>query len=200
MNNEEVITNTTVSSKCNSCGAPMVYKPGTNMLECTYCKNTHEIDQGETILNELDFLSFMDSYEKEEFNKTKVVTCNNCKATSTVNENLRSMNCPYCSSPLVEKDIHEERYIEPHYVLPFQINKSNINEILKNWVDSFWFAPDNLKKAILSADNINGIYVPFWTFDAHTITNYNGQRGEAYYVTVGSGEQKKKSTKNKMVL
>ncbi len=184
--------NKTESTPCKSCGAPMTYKPGTNLLICSYCNNTQEISQGELTLDELDFLTFMNSYEKEEFNKTKVVTCSNCKATPTVDENLRSMMCPYCGSPLVEENIHEERYIKPSYVLPFHVDRNKINDILKNWVNGFWFAPDNLKKAILSADNINGIYIPFWTFDTLTHTEYKGERGEAYYTTVGSGDNKQR--------
>ncbi len=30
---------------------------------------------------------------------------------------------------------------------------------------------------------MNGIYVPFWTFDAATDSRYTGQRGEHYYET-----------------
>jgi len=183
--------NNTASTSCKSCGAPMVYKAGTNLLVCTYCNSTQEIKQENFILNEIDFESFIKTYEKEEFNKTKVITCNNCKATPTVDENLRSMMCPYCGSPLVEENIHEERYIKPSYVLPFQVDKIKINDILKNWVNGFWFAPDNLKKAILSADNINGIYVPFWTFDTETFTDYKGERGDAYYETVGPGKNRR---------
>jgi RNase P subunit RPR2 len=184
-------SNNTVATSCKSCGAPMVYKPGTNLLVCTYCNSTQEIKQEDLTLNEIDFLSFINSYEKEEFNKTKVVTCTNCKATPTVNENLRSMMCPYCGSPLVEDNIHEERFIKPEYVLPFGINRNNVNDILKKWVDGFWFAPDNLKKSILSTNNLNGIYVPFWTFDTITHTDYKGEQGEAYSETVGSGENRR---------
>ena len=71
-------------------------------------------------------------------------------------------------------------------------NRIKINDILKTWVNGFWFAPDNLKKAILSADNINGVYIPFWTFDTETYTDYKGERGDAYYETVGSGKDRKR--------
>jgi hypothetical protein len=30
---------------------------------------------------------------------------------------------------------------------------------------------------------MSGIYVPFWTFDAQTESDYRGQRGDTYYVT-----------------
>lgn len=30
---------------------------------------------------------------------------------------------------------------------------------------------------------MDGIYLPYWTYDANTFTRYTGQRGEYYYVT-----------------
>ena len=32
-------------------------------------------------------------------------------------------------------------------------------------------------------ERIQGIYVPYWTYDAHADTHYRGQRGTYYYVT-----------------
>ena len=100
------------------------------------------------------------------------------------------MHCPYCYSPLIENDIHQERYIKPSYVLPFNVDKSEIHVILGKWINGLWFAPNKLKKAALSPLNINGIYMPYWTYDAQTQTTYSGERGDAYYVTVGSGKNR----------
>ena len=32
-------------------------------------------------------------------------------------------------------------------------------------------------------ETVDGIYVPYWTFDAHTESDYTGERGDAYYTT-----------------
>jgi hypothetical protein len=37
-----------------------------------------------------------------------------------------------------------------------------------------------------AAESVRGTYVPHWTFDADTLTDYRGQRGEHYWVTVSS--------------
>ena len=69
-------TNNTASTPCKSCGAPMVYKPGTNLLVCTYCTSTQEINQENFIVNEIDFESFekpeMDAHMKIVL-KTKIL-------------------------------------------------------------------------------------------------------------------------------
>ena len=46
-----------------------------------------------------------------------------------------------------------------------------------------WFAPNDLKKAVLNFDHFKGVYIPYWTYDTDTTTSYVGQRGEHYYVT-----------------
>lgn len=190
---DEFATNTSLTNaySCDGCGAPLVYKPGTSYLVCAHCGSQKEIEQEKHEIEESDFNTFLENYVKDEINTTKVVTCTNCKATPTVDENLRSMLCPYCSSPLVEESVHQERYIKPEYLFPFQIDKSEINGILSKWVRSFWFAPNKLKKAILTPLNLNGIYMPYWTYDADTVTDYTGERGDAYYVTVGSGKNRR---------
>ncbi|MDR2221646.1 MAG: hypothetical protein LBE34_02790 [Flavobacteriaceae bacterium] len=189
---EEIKLNTSEATPCSSCGGPMTYKPSAHALVCEYCGSIKEIEQTKDELNELDFMGFMESYEKESFNTTKVVECSSCHATSTVDENLKSMACPYCANPLVEQDIHEERYIKPEYVAPFAVEKTQVAEILQGWIKGLWFAPNKIQRGIFSADNLRGVYVPFWTYDMQTYTQYRGERGDAYYVTVGSGDNKRR--------
>lgn len=184
-------TSTTNAYQCDGCGAPLIYKPGTTYLVCEHCGSKKSIDQTPNEVTESDFNKYIENFEQENLSTTKVITCSNCKATPTVDENLKSMACPYCGSPLVEKNVHQERYIKPGYVSPFQINKEEINNILGKWVKGLWFAPNKIQRAALSPLNLNGIYMPFWTFDAQTTTDYKGQRGDAYYVTVGSGKNRR---------
>jgi hypothetical protein len=49
-------------------------------------------------------------------------------------------------------------------------------------VKSLWFAPNRLKKGA-EAESMSSTYLPHWTFDAHTVSDYTGQRGEHYWVT-----------------
>lgn len=187
---EYINSSITNAYQCDGCGAPLIYKPGTTSLVCEHCGSTKMIEQLPNEVEESDFNTYIENFEKDNLGITKVVTCSNCKATPTVDENLKSMQCPYCGSPLIEKNVHQERYIKPGYVSPFQVNKNQINEILGKWIHGLWFAPNKLSRAALSPLNLNGIYIPFWTFDANTTTDYTGERGDAYYVTVGSGKNK----------
>ncbi|HXQ68904.1 MAG TPA: hypothetical protein VN844_00325, partial [Pyrinomonadaceae bacterium] len=53
---------------------------------------------------------------------------------------------------------------------------------LKQWLSSRWFAPNDLKR-FAQAESINGVYLPFWTYDTSTKTHYTGHRGEHYWET-----------------
>jgi hypothetical protein len=62
---------------------------------------------------------------------------------------------------------------------------------VRSWVNGRWFAPGEWKKRGVDG-KFDGVYMPFFTFDAATFTRYSGERGDAYYVEVGSGEQKRR--------
>ena len=60
-------------------------------------------------------------------------------------------------------------------------------------MNSLWFAPNDLKKYVDNADKLNGIYIPYWTYDSNTNSDYTGQRGDNYvttetYTTVVNGK------------
>lgn len=192
MNDLDSNTLATDTLQCDGCGAPLVYKPGTTSLVCEHCGNTKSIDQTKTEIKESNFNEYIKDFKEEDLGTTKVITCSNCEATPTVDENLKSMLCPYCGSPLVEKNAHQERYIKPGYIIPFNIDKNQVNNLLSKWIKSLWFAPNKIKRAVISPLNLNGIYMPFWTFDALVITDYVGKRGTIYEVEVGSGENKRR--------
>src|SRR5205807_8668710 len=53
---------------------------------------------------------------------------------------------------------------------------------VQQWLASRWFAPNALKK-LAHQEGISGVYLPFWSYDSDTASNYRGERGEHYYET-----------------
>jgi hypothetical protein len=51
------------------------------------------------------------------------------------------------------------------------------------WMGGLWFAPNTLLEYARKGRALNGMYVPFWTFDADTRSRYSGSRGDHYYET-----------------
>lgn len=183
---------------CNGCGAALKYKPGTTFLHCDYCSTDTPIDvRVVDEVQELDFMQYAHQFENLNTGTSKIIGCRKCGAESAFDESLKSMECPYCCTPLIESDVHEERLIQPSYLLPFHISDNDIQTCLTKWIKSLWFAPNKLKKRALYSYQLQGIYIPCWTYDAQTNTDYTGQRGDNYTVTTGSGKNRRTETRTR---
>ena len=92
------------------------------------------------------------------------------EATSTAKE------CPYCGTAFVlaEKQLSN---IVPDGVLPFKIDKNRVGEIFRRWMKGRWLAPGELKH-LYQKDKLQGIYIPYWTFDADATARLCGGRRE----------------------
>ncbi|NMM47659.1 hypothetical protein [Marinigracilibium pacificum] len=183
MENIEVNELLVDSFACTGCGAELKYKPGTQNLHCEYCGTENEIPQIEDEIIEQDYYAVLESKSSSEPTTIEsFVKCESCGASSTLEPNITSAFCPYCSTPLILDHVHEEEVVIPQSILPFKLDKQQAKSEFKKWIDGLWFAPGDLKKAVLSFDHFKGVYVPYRTFDADTVTQYVGQRGEYYYV------------------
>ena len=168
---------------CTSCGADLKYKPGTTHLNCEYCGANNDIPHIDADIEELDFYAYLNKKaESEETTIEHYVKCDSCGASSTLEPNVTSALCPYCSTPLVIEHAKDEKVIQPKSLLPFKLDKNGAKGEFKKWINKLWFAPNDLKKAALNFDHFKGVYIPYWTFDTDTNTKYIGQRGEYYYV------------------
>lgn len=171
--------------KCKDCGAFLTYKVGTTRLKCEYCSAENEIRSEPTEIIELDFNEFIavteHTHQQDDVNTVK---CSECGASTTLNPNVTADNCPYCATPLIVSKASAQRLIRPSNILPFKIDRSNASKLFVNWVKGLWFAPNDLKKyAQNTQEKLNGVYLPYWTYDTNTYTEYSGKRGDHYYVT-----------------
>lgn len=177
---------TSNSVKCHDCGANLNYEPGTVFLACEYCGAKNEIQSDKVVVEEIDYEKFLSETSGENTKQeVSTVKCDNCGASTTLRPNISADNCPYCGSPLVIKNGTTSSIIKPKYVLPFHITRKNASEKFVKWVTSLWFAPSDLKKyAQNNAEKLKGVYLPYWTYDSNTNSEYSGARGTHYYVTV----------------
>jgi LSD1 subclass zinc finger protein len=171
--------------KCKNCGANLKFKPGTESLSCDYCQTINEIALERTEVIENDFNLFIEEAEaKTEHQVISTVKCGSCGANTTLQPNITSSNCPYCDTPLVVKDAATCDIIKPSYILPFKVERNKAKEGFVKWVGGLWFAPSKLKNyAENSAEKLKGVYLPYWTYDSNTESDYSGLRGDHYYVT-----------------
>ncbi len=105
--------------------------------------------------------------------------CQQCGARSETTDLATA--CQFCGGALAAVE-QQEGLVQPEAVLPFHVDKSAAKSNVGEWVRSRRFAPNALKK-VGSTEALRGTYLPHWTYDAHTETDYVGQRGDYYYVT-----------------
>ena len=169
---------------CDNCGSDLRYDPGTDRLTCDHCGNTQPIATDRTAsggLRELDFqAAIRNQLAEAEIEETRVVTCPNCGAQTEYDADTHAADCPFCATPVVT-DTGLHRHIKPRGVLPFALDEGTARKAMTDWLGSLWFAPNGLQDYARKGRAMNGIYVPYWTFDADTKSSYTGQRGDDYY-------------------
>ena len=174
---------------CSSCGASLIFQPGAARLKCPYCGTENDIpvaagDDG--YLKENDFLAALETEEKsgaEAVPTAEAAHCAACGAATTVSGERSSDRCPYCGNPLSNQNRRKFR-LNVQAILPFVVDAEKALRSYREWIASRWFAPNDFRRRATRSEAMNGIYMPYWTYDAKTSTSYAGQRGDAYYETV----------------
>lgn len=165
---------------CSQCGANLAFAPGTLSLACPYCGTHNQVRPAEAPVEELDYAQQLLRLEQnEDIVEVLAVHCDTCGAESALSRNETSGACPFCGAGIVAQAA-SRRQIKPRALLPFHIARTDANNRFKTWIAGLWFAPSDLRKQARQA-GINGVYLPFWTYDTRTTTDYTGERGDDYW-------------------
>lgn len=171
---------------CEACGADYRYDPGAHHLVCDHCGDISEIETGgpwQGGIRELDFAAALrDQLPAQEIEETRVTTCTSCGAQVELGRDIQATECPFCASPVVT-GTGTHRHIKPRALLPFAIDEGAARGAMTDWLGGLWFAPSGLQAYARKGRRMQGIYVPYWTFDARTASQYRGERGTVHYVT-----------------
>ncbi|MES2836496.1 MAG: hypothetical protein V4667_03150 [Bacteroidota bacterium] len=182
---EPTITQTEKTIACSSCGGDLSYKPGTKSLKCKYCNSEQEIaDVPAVAVTESDYHSVLQNSanlgDKQELH---TVSCSSCAAVVTMKPNVVSDFCPYCGTDIIVSGGTSCSVLKPKYVLPFKIEVKAAKEEFNKWIKSLWWAPNSITKMQNNTEKLQGMYIPYWTYDTATHTKYSGMRGDYYYET-----------------
>jgi len=168
---------------CTNCGASLQFAPGVGRLTCSSCGTINDlpaIDDAE-LASAREELDFREHLERQAGNEPalvqQIVDCPQCGAQTVFDPNVVASQCAFCASPMVSVQAHAERQIKPRGVVPFALEPSSAQQLFRTWIEGRWFAPNALKATVKSAQGVRGVYVPCWTFDAETTSDYVGQRG-----------------------
>ncbi len=171
---------------CDNCGADLRFDPARGRLLCNHCGAEQELSAGHGrtgAIREFDFRAALEhALPEAEQEETRVLSCTNCGAQVEFEPDMHAAECPFCATPVVT-GTGVNRHIKPRGVLPFLLDQRAAHDAMERWLGQLWFAPSGLKAYARRGRRMSGIYVPHWTFDADTTSDYSGERGTVYYET-----------------
>lgn len=159
--------------KCPCCGGAIEFNTALQKMKCPYCDTEYEMDVLKSYDEGLqaegsedmtwDTQAGSEWYEGET-EGMRVYSCKYCGGEIIGDENTAATTCPYCDNPVVMMGQFKGA-LKPDYVIPFKLDKNAAKKGLMTHLQGKRLLPKVFKDQN-HIDEIKGIYVPFWLFDA----------------------------------
>ncbi|HVY49734.1 MAG TPA: hypothetical protein VHB21_27760 [Minicystis sp.] len=185
---EQVETQAPASAQafpCQNCGAKLSYDAGTQAMKCPYCGFQQAVPSAPADANagrEIPLEEGMRLAARGFGTPVTQVTCSDCGATVNVSPGEQTAKCAFCGSQQVLAQESAGTAIRPESLVPFKMAKEAANQSFEKWLGGLWFRPNDLKK-MAKLQEMGGVYVPFWTFDAWVRSSWTADAGYHYYET-----------------
>ena len=171
---------------CAACGAQAEWNPAKQALVCAFCGTVtpFSVDSAGQV-RELDLAVALRDIPDEDrgwMAEKRTVQCQSCKAVSVFDPERVGQNCDFCGSPALVPYDEIKAPIRPESLLPFKVTDVQVREQIRRWYASKWLAPNALRRRAL-VDRVHGVYIPYWTFDAHVVCPWRAEAGHYYYTT-----------------
>jgi len=188
---------------CERCGADLAFSPAGQSLRCAHCGFERPLVPTEpTGLTEHDLAAAL---REEAARRTRAsaapgaqeATCVGCGATVTFEGTLTATRCAYCDLPLQRDAVHRAPdRIPVDGLLTFAVEGTAARGALAAWVRSLWLAPGDFVRAGVDG-RLDGIYLPYFTFDAAADATFRGERGDHEWVEAGLGQSRRRERRTR---
>ncbi len=188
--------------KCPSCTGPLHFESSSGKMECEYCGSVFTVneiealyqakdEQAEAAFNaaqqteseltgdslDVDWdLSQAGSAWGAESDGLRAYNCPSCGAELICDATTAATSCPYCANPTIVPG-QLSGTLMPDLIVPFALDKNAAKAALREH-----FKGKKLLPRAFSSENhldeVKGVYVPFWLFDADADAemNFNATR------------------------
>ena len=170
---------------CPSCGSHLAYSAEKKKISCDYCGYQEDVNPAKDQVVERSLAEAVDAvaeFTPAEIDK-KVCLCDNCGARFMVETTVPKVTCGFCGSRKVNVEAYAQQYIKPVGIIPFYISRMEAGKLFDKWIRKGLFTPNKLKK-LATVEDLHGVYIPFWTYDAHAEASWSGEAGYHYFETV----------------
>ena len=166
--------------KCQACGGTMEFDSQTQKMTCPYCGteiDVNEFEQQQSAQEDTSWeASGSGTWDEGETDGMKVYVCESCGGQIIADDSTGASTCPYCGNRVVMK--HQfSGDLKPDYIIPFKYDKKAAKEAYHNHLKDKSFLP-RIFKSENHIDEIKGVYVPFWLYDADVVADitYNAEK------------------------
>ena len=167
---------------CSACGGEMRYDAESQGMRCTHCESTAPIPPSQEAIRELDLKDTQRAGLGKGYDtQVTSIHCDSCGAVTAFGGASTASKCAFCGSSQIRPEADLPDVIRPASLIPFKIQKDDALARFSTWMKKKWFKPNDLAKTYLLKE-INGIYLPYWTFDAEASSSWNAMAGYHYYV------------------
>lgn len=164
--------------KCPACGGAINFDSSLQKMKCPFCdtefdmETLKEFDEGlkgeqpDEMVWETQSGS---QWEEGEASGINAYVCKSCGGEIVADANTAATSCPFCNNPVVMTG-KLSGLLRPDYVIPFKLDKKAAKAGLMKHLQGKRLLPKVFKDQN-RIEEIKGVYVPFWLFDADADAN-----------------------------
>ncbi|MBQ7060603.1 MAG: hypothetical protein IJM85_02350 [Clostridia bacterium] len=159
--------------KCPCCGGAIAFDSGIQKMKCPYCDTEFEMESlaaYDNVLNNQkpDSMNWNTDagtdWQPGETEGMRIYICQSCGGQIVGDENMTATSCPFCGNPVVVAG-NVSGLLKPDLVIPFKLDKEAAKRALNEHLQGKRLLPKVFKDQN-HIDEIKGIYVPYWVFNA----------------------------------
>lgn len=180
---------TLLQYKCPCCGGKIEFNSGTQKMKCPFCDTEFDVEAlkgyDDVLKTEKpDDMSALknesDEWNEAEADGLSVYVCKSCGGEIVADKTTAATACPFCGNPVVISG-KLAGDLKPDYVIPFKLDKKAAKAALTNHFKGKKLLP-KLFSDQNHIDEIKGVYVPFWLYDADADANirYRATRSRSW--------------------
>lgn len=196
-----LMPNQVTNYKCPACTGPLHFDSDTGKLKCDYCDSIYTVEEIEALYAQKNASAVAASQAAEaeqsaadsdavdgwqlddagtpwgdDAQALNVFNCPSCGAELICDKTTAATSCPYCDNPTIIPATLTGG-MKPDCVIPFKLDKQQAKDAFRAHLKGKKLLP-KLFSEENHLDEIKGVYVPFWLFDAEANADiiYRGER------------------------
>lgn len=161
--------------KCPCCGGALEFDSALQKMKCPFCDSVYTVEELEAqqqqqapAAPEQDDIRWDvnagTAWESGEAESLRSYVCRSCGGEIIGDATTAATTCPFCGNRVVMNEQFTGT-LRPDRIIPFKKSKEDAKEAYKRHIRNKRLLPKAFKDEN-HIDEIKGIYVPFWLFDA----------------------------------